>query len=127
MDAYNSFILDSMKSDDNWVIEWLYPLLNAIGTQPQGHSFESSLVEILKKQPQLIRHLEKWFEMDASSCSRLRVYITAVQVCRKLGLWNKVQHSGPALWSNMVNIDVFQQALEHSDSKVFIHFTTQSH
>ena len=124
MEVYNSLVLDSMKSDASWAEKWLYPLLDAIGTyHRQGHNFESWLSEILKNQPKLIWHLEKWFDVDSRSCHRLTVYISAVQVCRKLGLLSSPKLTSdevvdPNLWNNTVKMSVIQQALEHNDPKV---------
>lgn len=124
MEVYNSLVLDSMKNDASWAEKWLYPLLDAIGAHHrQGHNFESWLSEILKSKPELIRHLEKWFDVDSRSCHRLTVYISAVQVCRKLGLLSApklvVQDVvDPSLWNNTVKMSVMRQALTHDDPKV---------
>ena len=112
-------MLYSMKCDENWIDKWLHPLLDTIGNHPQGSSFESSLVEILKMQPRLISNLEKWYSVGVNDSSRLKVYITVILACKKLGLLSTTCKDDTVLWKNMVKISALERALEHNDSKVF--------
>lgn len=107
-----------IDQSDFWVEQWLNPLLNAMQLHPNGQSFESSLIELLKLQPDLVRKVETWFDQDPPT--RLSVYLSALLACRRFGLIPSLEslHSNQDLWNNMVKIDVLQQALEHSNGKV---------
>lgn len=108
-------MLKNTEHTDEWMGRWLYPLLSAMEKHPNGQSFESSLVDLLKQYPETIHNVEIWCQMDRSS--RLAVYVTALLACRKLGLFS-VDTPDESLWNKLVNLDVLEQALEYKDGKV---------
>ncbi|KAI9564730.1 hypothetical protein GHT06_008471 [Daphnia sinensis] len=116
-EVFNLLMLKNTEHTDEWMRRWLYPLLSAIEKYPNGQSFESSLVDLLKQYPKTIYNVEIWCQVDRSS--RLAVYITALLACRKLGF---LSTNGDApdenLWNSVVNMDVLEQALEHKDEKL---------
>lgn len=110
-------MFQKMEHTDEWMTHWLYPLLNAMEKHPNGQSFESSLVELLKMHPEIIYNVETWCQVDRPS--RLAVYITALLACRKLGLFaTDVDAPQEKVWNNALKVDVLEQALDHYDGKV---------
>ncbi|XP_057370348.1 thyroid adenoma-associated protein homolog isoform X2 [Daphnia carinata] len=116
-EVFNLLMLKDTEHTDEWMRRWLYPLLSAIEQYPNGQSFDSSLVDLLKQYPKTIYNVEIWCQGDCAS--RLAVYITALLACRKLGF---LPTNGDApdenLWNSVVNMDVLEQALEHKDEKL---------
>jgi hypothetical protein len=115
-------MFQKMEHTDEWMTHWLYPLLNAMEKNPNGQSFESSLVDLLKLHPEMIYNVETWCQVDRPS--RLAVYITALLACRKLGLFPTTDVDAPQekVWNNALKVDVLEQALNHSDGKVIYIF-----
>jgi hypothetical protein len=110
-------MFQKMEHSDEWMTRWLYPLLNAMEKHPNGQSFESSLVDLLKLNPEMIYNVEAWCQVDRPS--RLAVYTTALLACRKLGLFATVfDASEEKLWNSALKVDVLEQALDHDDEKV---------
>lgn len=97
------------------VERWLFPLLAAMEKNPSMQSFESSFIELLKMRPNILNSVEVWCQSDPSS--RLSVYISALLASRKLGFLTDID-SQKEITCGKTNI--LQQALEHSDDKVWV-------
>ena len=103
------------ENDDLWVERWLHPLLGAMERYPTGQSFESCLIELLKRRPDFIRKVEFWFEREPPT--RLSVYFVALLACKRLGVISAAIDCQD-LWNNVLRIEILEQALEHCDAKV---------
>lgn len=107
----------NVEQTDEWMGRWLHPLLSAMENHPNGQSFETSLVDLLKLHPEIIRNVEIWCQMEHPS--RLSVYITALLVSRKLGLFpTNLDAANECLWNGVIKVDILEQSLEHRDDKV---------
>ena len=107
--------IENTEQTDEWMGCWLYPLLTAI-SHPNGQNLESSLIDLLKLHPKIIRHVEIWCQVNCSS--RLSVYVTALLASRKLGLFPTNIDVEECLWNGVIKADVLEKALEHKDDKV---------
>lgn len=96
----------SMRSSgESWTELWLHPLLDALGSHPEGQGFEGSLVQLLEQFPEVMDRVEHWCQEDPS---RMGVYMTALLACRKQGL--------PLIAS--LEAGLMEHAMRHVDDKV---------
>lgn len=106
-----------MENSEEWLEQWLYPLLDSIENNSQTHNFENLLVDILKLQPGTIHKVETWCRVKF--ISRLPVYITVLLSCRKLGLFpTDLSSTDRKSWNAAIEISALEQALAHRDEKV---------